>query len=219
MYINVINFMKEILKQSAIIPVITIDNIDDACELARLFQQHGFKTLEITLRTANALQIINVLAEEFKDLIIGAGTVNDVDTMEQIVQSKARFAVSPGFSPALASLALMYSLPYLPGVATPSEVIQAKTMGFGCLKLFPAEVNGGVKWLKSIASVFPEICFCPTGGITFDNASEYLHQNNVISIGMSALASSQMIRDKDWGGIKQILQRASALMLPSEVQS
>lgn len=199
--------MKEILKQSPIIPVITIDDIDNARILAKLLQQYGFHTVEITLRTGNALNIINTLADEFTDLTIGAGTINDVDTMEQVVLSKARFAVSPGFSSSIASFASMYNLPYLPGVATPTEVIQAMAYGFDCLKLFPAEVVGGVSWLKSIANVFPDIRFCPTGGIGFNHAADYLKQSNVISIGMSALTPGQMIRDKDWNGIETLLQQ------------
>ena len=158
------------------------------------------------------MNIINVLAEEFKSLIIGAGTVNDIDTMERVVQSKAQFAVSPGFSPSLASLASMYSLPYFPGVATPSEVIQAKASGFDCLKLFPAEVCGGINWLKSLSSVFQDINFCPTGGINFDNASSYLELDNVISVGMSALTPSQLINNKDWSGVQSLLEQASGLI-------
>ncbi|WP_367608001.1 bifunctional 4-hydroxy-2-oxoglutarate aldolase/2-dehydro-3-deoxy-phosphogluconate aldolase [Legionella sp. W05-934-2] len=206
MFIDVITFMKEILKQSPIIPVITIDHVEDACMLAQLLHRYGFNTLEITLRTANALSIINVLAEEFSHLTIGAGTVTDIDTMEQVVQSKAKFAVSPGFTQSIASLASMYSLPYLPGVATPSDVMQAKAFGLNCLKLFPAEVVGGIPWLQSIASVFPEISFCPTGGISFDNAAHYLNLSNVISIGMSALTPSHLIKAKDWEGIEAILK-------------
>ena len=198
--------MKEILQQSPIIPVITIDSIDNAFILTRLFQKHDYQTIEITLRTPNALAIINALAEEFQDMNIGAGTVNCIETMEKVRHSKAKFAVSPGFYPAVAQLALNNSMPYLPGVATPSEMLQAKSYGFNYLKLFPAEIMGGIPWLKAMHSIMPEMQFCPTGGITINLAAKYLSQPNVVSVGMSALTPSDAVNNQEWPNIETLLE-------------
>lgn len=199
--------MKKIIESSSVIPVLTLDTIEEGRAVAELFRNHQMTVLEITLRTANALDIINTLVDEFPELTIGAGTVTNIAQFNDVLHSKAAFAVSPGYVAELAMLARQTSFPYLPGVSTVSEAMQAQMNGYELLKLFPAESVGGVKLLQQMAAVFPGLRFCPTGGIDFSNAASYLQQPNVLCIGMSAVAPAKLIKAQDWNRIDSLISR------------
>lgn len=189
--------MNTILSNQAILPVLTLDSIEDGYYIAKLLSDYGFKVIEVTLRTQNALDIAKQLAEEFKSLFIGVGTVTTIKRMAQVTEEKFSFAVSPGFDSGLVNMADIAGLPFLPAVSTVSEAMKASAFGIKTLKLFPAEICGGVKFLKQLKNVMPELTFCPTGGINQENVMAYLDLDNVISIGCSDIAPSDLITRRD----------------------
>lgn len=172
--------------EKSIIPVATIDDVAKAVPLAEKLHADGVATIEITLRTSAALAAIAAIKASGINIIIGAGTVLEPAQAVAAQAAGAEFLVSPGFSPKLAA-AIGTSLPWLPGVATVTEAMQARAAGYKYLKFFPAEASGGVAWLKSVAAVLPDVKFCPTGGITRENNAAYLACANVFAVGGSWL--------------------------------
>src|SRR5438874_9821971 len=166
--------MHPIFRATTVIPVVTIERERDAVPLARALFEGGLPVIEITLRTTAAAAAIAVIARELPQIVVGAGTLLRAADVATAVHAGARFLVSPGMTPELAATALAAELPYLPGIATPSEVMAARALGICVMKLFPAEALGGVGWLKALAPVFRGVAFCPTGGIDETRAAEYL---------------------------------------------
>ncbi len=200
-----------ILDDGPIIPVIVIDRLDQAVPLARALVAGGVRVLEITLRTPAGLDAIAAVAREVEGAIVGAGTLTRVDEFDAVVQAGARFGVSPGFSPALADAARQSGLPFLPGVMTPSDVIAARTAGLGSLKLFPASQAGGIGMLKALAGPFPDLRFCPTGGISAATAPEFLALPNVACVGGSWLTPADAVAAGDWERITALARDAVKL--------
>jgi len=165
-----------IMRTGPVIPVIVIDEFEDAVPLARALVAGGVRVLELTLRTPVALRAIEAIANEVEGAIIGVGTITRPEDFDASVKAGALFGVSPGLTQELIAAARDSSLPLLPGVMTPSDVIAARAAGFTELKLFPAQQAGGVGMLKALHAVFPEVAFCPTGGISRQNAAEFLAQ-------------------------------------------
>ena len=201
----------EILRVGAVIPVIVIERFDDAVPLARALVAGGVRVLELTLRTPAALQAIKAIAGEVDGVIVGAGTITRAADFERCLRAGAAFGVSPGLTAALADAAKASGLPWLPGVMTPSEVIAARAAGFQQLKLFPAQQAGGIGMLKALAGPFPEVAFCPTGGISATNARDYLSLPNVACVGGSWLAPAEAIAAGDWTRITALAREAQAL--------
>ncbi len=202
-----------ILQTSPVIPVLAINNLSDAVPLARALVKGGIKVLEITLRTPIALDAIRLISDEVEDAIVGVGTVITPKDMERSAHAGAVFAVSPGLTEELAKHAVYFkdNLPLLPGVSTPSELMRATESGFETLKFFPAEAAGGRPMLKSFAGPFPNMKFCPTGGITPKNAPNYLSLPNVLCVGGSWLAPKDAIAHEDWQHITKLAQHAAKL--------
>src|SRR3984893_13984622 len=165
--------MHALFRGISVIPVLTIERERDAVPLARALYEGGLPVIEITLRTAAAPAAIAAIARELPQIVVGAGTLLRAADIATAVHAGARFLVSPGMIPELAAAALSAELPYLPGVATPSEVMGARSLGICVMKLFPAEALGGTAWLKALAPVFPGVAFCPPGGIDGARAREY----------------------------------------------
>ena len=201
----------ELMRLGPVIPVIVIDNVDDAVPLARALVRGGVRVLEVTLRTPVALEAIARMSAEVKDAIVGVGTITEAKDFAAAVKAGARFGVSPGLTPELVATARISKLPLLPGVMTPSDVIAARNAGHHAMKLFPARQAGGVAMLKALAGPFPDIVFCPTGGITLGTAPEFLALPNVACVGGSWLTPKAAIERGDWDTITRLARDASAL--------
>lgn len=182
----------DILGQARVIPIIVIDKLEHAIPLAEILLKSGFKVLEITLRTACALAAIEKINTVFPEALVGAGTVVDTKQFSQIKSVGAKFAVSPGLNKTLVLEAEKHNIPYLPGIATPSEALLAHQLKLKTLKFYPAESLGGIKTLRTLAEVLP-LHFCPTGGIHADNLLNYLSLSYVSCVGGSWIAPRKMI--------------------------
>jgi 2-dehydro-3-deoxyphosphogluconate aldolase/(4S)-4-hydroxy-2-oxoglutarate aldolase len=203
--------MHALLRGTSVIPVLTIDRERDAVPLARALFEGGLPVIEIALRTPAAPAAITAISRELPHVVVGAGTLLRAADVGRAVHAGARFLVSPGLTPELAGSALATELPYLPGVATPSEIMAARALGICVMKLFPAEALGGVGFLKSLAPVFPGVAFCPTGGIDERSAGEYLALANVPVVGGSWMAPREAILAGDWGRVRRLAERAAAI--------
>ena len=200
--------IEELLTLAPVIPVLVIDNLDDAVPLAAALVAGGLPVLEITLRTSVALAAIEAIAASVPEAMVGVGTVTSTVEMEQSINAGATFAVSPGCTSELATKAAGFELPYLPGVANPSDVMRALEHDLSVLKLFPAEAAGGTAMLKALSGPFPQVRFCPTGGIGPDNMLDYLRLDNVMTIGGSCVAPKQDIAAKNWQNITSLAAAA-----------
>ena len=190
-----------------VIPVITLDRVAEAVPLARALVAGGVRLLEITLRTQAGLEGARAIIREVPEAVVGIGTVLTPDDMKRAVDVGARFALSPGATPALLDAAAASPIPFLPGVATASEVMEAMARGFDTAKFFPATAAGGLAALRALAGPFPQARFCPTGGITEDNAAEWLAQPNVVAVGGSWLTPAAEIAAGQWDAIRNRAQR------------
>jgi len=199
-----------LLAVGRVIPVITLDRLADAVPLARALVEGGVRLLEITLRTQAGLAGAQAIIREVPDAIVGIGTVLTPDDMRRAVDIGARFALSPGATPALLDAAAASPIPFLPGIATSSEMMEAMARGFGTAKFFPATAAGGLAALRALAGPFPQARFCPTGGITEDNAAEWLAQPNVVAVGGSWLTPAAEIAASRWDAIRERAQRTRA---------
>jgi len=191
--------------------VLTIDRQEDAVPLARALFEGGLRLIEVTLRTAAAPAAIAAINRELPEVVVGAGTVQRSADVAQACAAGARFLVSPGMTTELASAALSTDLPYLPGVATPSEVMAARDLGICLVKLFPAEAVGGVGLLMALAPVFPGIAFCPTGGVDERSARDYLALPNVPMVAGSWMAPKDAVGTGDWARVRRLAARASTI--------
>lgn len=187
-----------LMNEGPVIPVIVIHDAAHAVPLARALIAGGIRVLEVTLRTEAALESIRRIAQEVPEAVVGAGTIVRVEQCQQAVRAGARFGVSPGTTPALINAAREVGLPFLPGVATPSDILTALEMGLTEMKFFPAEASGGTRWLKALQGPFPNVMFCPTGGITPDNARDYLALPNVRCVGGSWLTPPHWLEQQAW---------------------
>jgi 2-dehydro-3-deoxyphosphogluconate aldolase/(4S)-4-hydroxy-2-oxoglutarate aldolase len=200
-----------IAAKAPVVPVLTIERLADAVPLARALVRGGLPVLEITFRTGVALEALRTIASEVPEAIVGAGTVLNARQLDQARQAGARFAVSPGCTPDLARAALAEGLPFLPGVQTVSEAMALAEQGFSLLKFFPADIAGGVGWLKAVAAPLAGLRFCPTGGIGPDTAPAYLSLANVACIGGSWVAPRDSVTAQDWTHIERLAAAASNL--------
>jgi 2-dehydro-3-deoxyphosphogluconate aldolase/(4S)-4-hydroxy-2-oxoglutarate aldolase len=198
-----------------VIPVLTLSDLNHAVPLARALVAGGLHVLEIILRTPVALGCIEAIRKAIPDAIVGAGTLTRAVDFAAADRAGAQFGVSPGLTPELAGAARGARFPLLPGVMTPTEVIAARLAGFNVLKLYPAHQAGGVGMLRALAAPFPDVLFCPTGGITHASAPDYLALTNVVSVGGSWMAPQPMIDAGDWQGIEALARDAAALKRPA----
>jgi 2-dehydro-3-deoxyphosphogluconate aldolase/(4S)-4-hydroxy-2-oxoglutarate aldolase len=198
----------ELLRLSPVIPVLVLDDVALAVPLARVLVRSGLKLLEITLRTAAALECIVRIAAEVPDAMVGAGTVLTGKDLKRVTKAGAKFVVTPGFSARLSNDA---EIPLLPGVATAGEIMQALHHGHDHMMLFPAEIAGGVAALKALHGPFPGVRFCPSGGLTYDTAPVYLAQPNVACIGASWIAPPKALAEQNWDHIEFLAHEAASL--------
>ena len=203
--------IREIVGLAPVIPVLTITDLGHAVPLARALCAGGLKVLEITLRTPVALAAIEALRKAVPDAVVGVGTLTRAVDFAAADRAGAQFGVSPGLTPELAAASRGARFPLLPGVMTPAELIAARNAGFSVLKLFPAEQAGGIGMLRALGAPFPDVLFCPTGGITRTTAPEYLALSNVACVGGSWVAPAAMLAAGDWRGIEGLARDAAGL--------
>ena len=184
-----------------IMPVIVINHIDQAVPLANALMAGGIHCLEVTLRTDVGLAAIEKIANECPDAIVGAGTVTTAKQMQLVKAAGAKFAISPGISHELCQAAKALDLPYAPGVMTPSEIIMGLEHNISLFKLFPADLAGGPKMIKALAGPFPNIQFCPTGGVSQANACEYFSIPSVVAVGGSWVCPASLVEEQNWQAI------------------
>jgi len=202
----------ELMRTSAVIPVIAIDDPDHAVPLARALVAGGIRVLEVTLRTAHGLGAIRAMSA-VEGAIVGVGTLTQPEEFAAARDAGAVFGVSPGLTPALIAAAKSSGLPLLPGVMTPSEVMAAREQGFKQLKLFPAVPAGGIGMLNAIYGPLSDVTFCPTGGISQETASQFLACKNVACVGGSWLTPKDAILAGNWDRITELAKAASGLRL------
>jgi 2-dehydro-3-deoxyphosphogluconate aldolase/(4S)-4-hydroxy-2-oxoglutarate aldolase len=200
--------IEEIMSISPIIPVVKIDNLEDAVPLATALIAGGINIMELTLRTPVALDAIKMIEQEVPQMCIGAGTVCDEIQLEQVLDVNAKFAFSPGISPELIQCAHGNSIPFIPGVATASEVMRALNHGIKYCKLFPASIVGGVDILKAFQGPFGSMKFCPTGGVNLENMNDYLTLSNVSCVGGTWIVESKLIKEKKFDTITSLCKEA-----------
>ena len=204
--------VRDVLSLSPVLPVMVVHDLDSIANTAQALFDGGIRAFEITLRTPQALSAITLLRQTLPPAaIIGAGTITQVQHLQAAIHAGAQFGVSPGLTPTLAQAVSHEALPFLPGVATASEVMQALDWGFDTFKLFPAAAIGGVPLLKSWAGPLAQARFCPTGGIDADNATDYLALDNVLAVGGSWLMPADKVAQGDWQGITALAMQACAL--------
>jgi 2-dehydro-3-deoxyphosphogluconate aldolase / (4S)-4-hydroxy-2-oxoglutarate aldolase len=201
---------EEILTTSPVVPVIVINDVKDAVPLAKALIAGGVRTLEVTLRTACALEAIKTIMEEVPEAIVGAGTVTTVEQFRKVSELGVEFIITPGLTASLLKEAVAGDIPVIPGIATLGELMTGAEAGLTCFKFFPAEINGGVAALKAFAGPMPDVKFCPTGGISLKNYRDYLALKNVLCVGGSWFVPTEAIEQGDFATITRMAKEAVA---------
>jgi len=200
----------DVLNAGPVVPVIVIKKIEQAVPLAHTLLAGGIKVLEVTLRSEVAVEAIRHISREVPEAIVGAGTVASPEDLEAVAEAGAVFAISPGLTPTLLDAANQGPISLIPGISTASELMFGMEMGYTEFKFFPAEAAGGVQMLKSIGGPFPQITFCPTGGVSLKNFNDYLALANVACVGGSWIVPSREIEMENWDTITKLAQKAVA---------
>lgn len=199
----------DLITSTSLIPVITINSISHAAPLAEALISAGQTTVEVTLRTPESLKALEEMAR-FTELLIGVGSVKNAADLSNAVNAGAQFAVSPGYSDAIADKAADLDITYVPGISTATEIMQALAHDLKVLKFFPAETSGGVKSVQALSAPFPGVSFIPTGGINSANALSYLAIKSVIAVGGSWMVASNLLEDGNFAEITRLTRDAIA---------
>ncbi|MGN5636095.1 bifunctional 4-hydroxy-2-oxoglutarate aldolase/2-dehydro-3-deoxy-phosphogluconate aldolase [Streptomyces sp. AC154] len=200
-----------VLDLAPVVPVVVLEDAADAVPLARALVAGGLPAIEVTLRTAAALDAIRAIAAEVPDAVVGAGTVISARNVSDTVAAGARFLVSPGWTDALLDAMKASGVPFLPGVSTTSEVVALLERGVTEMKFFPAEAAGGTAYLKALSAPLPQARFCPTGGISLASAPSYLALPNVGCVGGSWMVPADAVSAGDWARVERLAAEAAAL--------
>ena len=203
---------ERLLHDAGILPVVTVDSIEQAKRLADALLEGGLRSIELTLRTPAALDVLAALKRDLPDIVIGAGTVLTTEQIRQSIDAGADFLVTPGTPPAMADALAQASIPVVPGGATPTEFLALMARGFRVCKLFPANAVGGLAMLKGLAGPLAELKLCPTGGISEANAAEFLAQPNVVCIGGSWMVPKQWLAAGEWSKVSEASAKAAAIV-------
>jgi 2-dehydro-3-deoxyphosphogluconate aldolase/(4S)-4-hydroxy-2-oxoglutarate aldolase len=204
-----------LFRQAVVIPVLTIERLEDAVPLAKALIAGGVRVLEVTLRTPVAIPAAQAIIANVPEAVVGIGTILNADDLARAEAVGAVFGISPGATPDLLKAATASALPFAPGIATASDLMQALAHGFELVKFFPAEPSGGIKALRALAGPFPDARFCPTGGIGEANAVAWLAEPNVFAVGGSWLCPAADISSGNWAGITAICNRTMKLLKPA----
>ena len=206
--------IRDIVALAPVIPVLTVTELAHAVPLARALVAGGLRVLEVTLRTPVGLGVVEAMRNAVPEAVVGVGTLTRAVEFAAADRAGAQFGVTPGLTPELAAAARGSRFPLLPGVMTPTELIAARNQGFTVLKLFPAQQAGGIGMLKALGPPFPDVSFCPTGGITRATAADYLALPNVVCVGGSWLAPRELLSTGDWAAIEALARDAAGLRKP-----
>ena len=198
---------REVMTSTPVVPVIVVDDVEQAINLGKALVAGGVPVLEVTLRTEAALEAISALRKQVPEAIVGAGTVCTREQYIKAVEAGSQFIISPGMTPDLLAVGKEYDVPYLPAVATISDILLGIEYGYDHFKFFPAEVNGGVKALKAFAGPLADINFCPTGGVSPANYKEYLALPNVLCVGGSWIVPKDLIEAGKWDEITELAKQ------------
>jgi 2-dehydro-3-deoxyphosphogluconate aldolase/(4S)-4-hydroxy-2-oxoglutarate aldolase len=204
-----------LLQSAVVVPVLTIERLEDAVPLARALVAGGVRILEVTLRTPVAIEAAKAIMAEVPEAVVGIGTILNANDLARAEALGAGFGISPGVTPELLKAAAASALPLAPGIATASELMLALDHGFGLVKFFPAEQSGGIKALRALAGPFPDVRFCPTGGVGEANAAAWLAEPNVVAVGGSWLCPAVDVRSGNWAGITAMCELALKLLKPA----
>jgi 2-dehydro-3-deoxyphosphogluconate aldolase / (4S)-4-hydroxy-2-oxoglutarate aldolase len=202
--------IEKFLRLSPVMPVVTFTDAAVAADVARALVRGGIRVIEVTLRTPVALQAIAAIARSVPEITVGAGTVCSIADLKAAAEAGAAFAISPGATPTLLSAGASGPIPYLPAIATASELMAGQAAGYRHFKFFPAGAAGGIPMLNCLGGPFPDARFCPTGGISQDTVKSYLDLPNVLCAGGSWLTPATAMSKKDWGSIESLAARAAA---------
>ena len=200
--------LDDFLARSRVLPVVTAHDVDSTVALAGALQRGGMTAIEITLRTPAALDAIAAVRSQVPGITVAAGTVNTPDDINRVVDAGVELALSPGSTPELLAAAAAAPLDFIPGIASASDIMQGQAHGFSIFKLFPAVTLGGVAMLKSLGGPFPDIRFCPTGGLGPDNFRQFLALPNVICCGGSWMVSAELVDNGRWADIETLASEA-----------
>ena len=203
---------KKLFAMGPIVPVLVINKVEDALPIAEALLAANIKVLEVTLRTPAALDVISVIAKELPEAIVGSGTVTNRLQYQQSIDAGAKFAISPGLTTDLLQAGNEGEIALIPGISSISDLMGASDLGYDHLKFFPAEASGGVNAIKSIGGPFPDITFCPTGGINLKNVRDYLALANVACCGGSWLVPNDVVENKHWSEITKLSNEALAFV-------
>lgn len=205
---SVLNRFSEI----GIIPVVVLEDVKDALPLGKALMNGGLPAAEVTFRTEAAEESIRVMAENYPDMLVGAGTVLTKEQVDRAVNAGAKFIVSPGFDAEIVSYCLENDIPVCPGLQTPSELIQAVKLGLDHVKFFPAENAGGIGMINAVGAAFPNVKFMPTGGINLDNVKNYLGSSRIFCCGGSWMVKGDMIKAGEFNKIQKIVSEAAEIV-------
>ncbi len=202
--------IEEKIEASRVIPIIALENVEDAVPLCKALKEGGLEVAEITFRTAGAREIIKTVAREFPEFVLGAGTVTTVEEADAAAHAGAQFAVSPGLNPKVVQRAREIKLPFFPGVCTPSDVEAALELECSLLKFFPAGAMGGLKTIEALYGPYAHrgVRFIPTGGVSAENMAEYLTHPAVAAVGGSWLVAKSLLAERNWAEVTRLTREA-----------
>ncbi|OUR88156.1 keto-deoxy-phosphogluconate aldolase [Gammaproteobacteria bacterium 42_54_T18] len=198
----------KLMGSQTLLPIIQADSVEQGVNIAKAMAASGLKLVEVVLRTAEALEALMAIKQQVPELLVGAGTVVNDTLLQQAIDAGADFIVTPAVSEKLLAALAVCGTPVLPGVSNTADILMAREFGFTELKLFPAELSGGAPFLSAISTVFQDISFCPTGGVTAQNKEEYLSLNNVIAIGGTWVCRKEWVVNEDWQAITDACTQA-----------
>ena len=202
----------ETISKMCVVPVVVLNDVKDAAPLAKALVEGGLPCAEVTFRTAAAEESIRIMATEFPEMFVGAGTVLTIDQVDRAVNAGAKFIVSPGFDPEIVDYCLSKDIPIFPGCITPSELAQAVKRGLKVVKFFPAEQFGGVATIKALAAPYTSVKFMPTGGVNAKNLEKYLSFDRIIACGGSWMVSGALVKEGKFDEIKELTAEAVKLV-------
>ena len=204
--------IKEKLEKIGIIPVVVLENADDAHALGEALMKGGLPAAEVTFRTDAAEEVIRILSSEFPEMLVGAGTVLTTEQADRAMAAGAKFIVAPGFNPTVVKHCIEKGYPVTPGVQTPGEMEQAMELGLDFVKFFPAEPAGGLPMIKSVAAPYTKLRFMPTGGINKDNVKDYLAYNKIVACGGTWMVKGDLIAAGDYKTIEELTREAAEIV-------
>ena len=197
------------LKETGIVPVIVLEEIDQAENLAKALREGGVNCAEVTFRAEGADKVIEKMTKAYPDMLVGAGTVLTVDQLERAVAAGAKFCVAPGFNPKVVKRAQELGVPFVPGVATATEIEAALELGITTVKFFPAEQAGGLAYIKAVSAPYPMMRFMPTGGINSNNIFEYLSFPKIVACGGSWIVKGSLLKEHNWAEVTRLCKEVT----------